>query len=112
MYIKNKFRYIAWPFCLSNVYDPILSEAQQESNYIHWKIYECLKIIDLSRKLLGKRLFILAMKATVYGHFVGGEDEKALLPTTTKLKRYGVKCILDYSVEQDVDQDSAVSKVK
>ena len=47
------------------------------------------------------------MKATIYGHFVGGEDQIALKPVVSRLQKYGVGAILDYSVEEDIDENEA-----
>ena len=42
------------------------------------------------------------MKATVYGQFVAGEDLFTIKPTIAKLRKSGVRSILDYAVEEDV----------
>ncbi len=39
------------------------------------------------------------IKPTIYAHFVGGESIENCLPTVKNLGKYGVKAILDYSVE-------------
>lgn len=56
------------------------------------------------KKLLGERIFNLLMKATFYGHFVGGEDQEALKPIVSRLQKFGVGAILDYSVEEDINE--------
>ncbi len=43
------------------------------------------------------------MKNTFYGHFVAGEDSDEIRPNVEKMRRYGVKSILDYSAEEDLD---------
>jgi len=40
-----------------------------------------------------------AVKPTIYSHFVGGETKQECLPVIETLGRYGVKAILDFSVE-------------
>lgn len=45
------------------------------------------------------------MKATFYGHFVGGENQEDLKPVVQRLKKFGVGAIFDYSVEEDLSQD-------
>lgn len=64
----------------------------------------------MSRKLLGKKLFEQVMKMTFYGHFVAGEDEVKILPVVRRNFQFGVKSILDYSVEMDLSREEAKSK--
>lgn len=40
-----------------------------------------------------------AIKPTIYAHFCGGETIEESIPVIRKLEAYGVKAILDYSVE-------------
>jgi len=56
---------------------------------------------------MGDKLFTLLMKATFYGHFVAGEDQQRIRPTLARLRSFGVKPILDYSVEEDLSQEEA-----
>ena len=67
-----------------------------------------LQILSVSRKLMGKRLFEGVMKATFYGQFVAGEDQPSIKPLVSRLNRYGVGAILDYSVEEDISHSKAV----
>ncbi|CAH8858179.1 unnamed protein product, partial [Trichobilharzia szidati] len=70
------------------------------------------KLMDISRKLLGKFLFRRMMMMSFYGHFVAGEDEAGIQPLVMRLKKYGVGSILDYSVEKDIQEQEAVDIVK
>ena len=47
------------------------------------------------------------MKGTIYGHFVAGEDQIAIRPLIAKNQQFGVKSILDYSVEEDLSAKKA-----
>ncbi|KAK8728597.1 hypothetical protein OTU49_009038, partial [Cherax quadricarinatus] len=47
------------------------------------------------------------MKATFYGHFVAGEDQIKIQPALERLRSFGVKSILDYSVEEDISAETA-----
>ena len=58
-------------------------------------------------KIMGEKLFTLMMKSTFYGHFVAGEDEIKIAPVLERLRQFGVKPILDYSVEEDISQEEA-----
>ncbi|XP_037943937.1 proline dehydrogenase 1, mitochondrial isoform X2 [Teleopsis dalmanni] len=66
-----------------------------------------LKLMKLAKTVLGTKLFTLLMKATFYGHFVAGEDQVKIIPTLERLRSFGVKPILDYSVEEDLSQEEA-----
>ena len=47
------------------------------------------------------------MKATFYGQFVAGQDVETIKPTAEHNRRFGVKSILDYSVEKDISKEEA-----
>lgn len=57
--------------------------------------------------MMGDKLFALLMKLTFYGHFVAGEDQYRIRPNLERLRSFGVKPILDYSVEEDLTQEEA-----
>lgn len=63
--------------------------------------------MKVAEAILGERLFAWVMKGTFYGHFVAGEDEVKIMPTLERLQQFGVKPILDYSVEEDLSQEEA-----
>lgn len=63
--------------------------------------------MKMARNILGEKLFIALMKATFYGHFVAGEDQHKIRPKLERLRSFGVKPILDYSVEEDLSQEEA-----
>nr|CAD7393144.1 unnamed protein product [Timema cristinae] len=64
-------------------------------------------IMKITRAIVGDYLFKVLMKGTFYGHFVAGEDTIAIRPTLERLRSFGVKPILDYSVEEDISQEEA-----
>lgn len=63
--------------------------------------------MKLTKALMGDKLFVQLMKSTFYGHFVAGEDRFRIVPTLERLRSFGVKPILDYSVEEDLSQEEA-----
>lgn len=63
--------------------------------------------MKICKSVFGEKLFTLMMKMTFYGHFVAGEDEQRIVPTLKRLRAFGVKPILDYSVEEDISQEEA-----
>ena len=63
--------------------------------------------MKLGRRLLGRYLFERLMKATFYGHFVAGEDVARIRPLVQRNMSFGVKSILDYSVEKDISREEA-----
>lgn len=66
-----------------------------------------MKLMKLAKAMLGEKLFTVLMKGTFYGHFVAGEDEFKIRPKLERLRSFGVKPILDYSVEEDITQEEA-----
>jgi len=68
------------------------------------------KLMKLGQKILGKALFGMIMKQTFYGHFVAGEDQERIKPTISRMQSFGVKSILDYSVEVDESEQKKEEK--
>lgn len=68
------------------------------------------EIMDVGRKVLGRRGFDQFMKMTFYGQFVAGEDHRAIKPLIQKNLAFGVGSVLDYSVEEDISQEEAEQK--
>ncbi len=66
--------------------------------------------MDLSKMLLGQKMFEQFMKMTFYGQFVAGEDHQSIRPVVQKNQAYGVGAVLDYSVEEDLSQEEAERK--
>ena len=62
--------------------------------------------MKISRAILPKKLFNGVMKLTFYGQFVGGVDVDDLRPKLAHMQGFGVKPILDYSVEADLKEDT------
>ncbi|ELU07760.1 hypothetical protein CAPTEDRAFT_221342 [Capitella teleta] len=65
------------------------------------------QLLAFGRKFLGKTLFEKFMKGTFYGQFVAGKDIDEIKPIAERNKSYGVKSILDYSVEMDLSREQA-----
>ncbi|XP_065107020.1 proline dehydrogenase 1, mitochondrial isoform X2 [Paramisgurnus dabryanus] len=68
------------------------------------------EITDLSRKVLGQKMFEQLMKMTFYGQFVAGEDHNSIRTLIQRNQAYGVGAVLDYSVEEDLPQDEEERK--
>jgi len=68
------------------------------------------RLMRLGQAVLGRRLFALIMKKTFYGQFVAGEDPERIAPVIARMQSFGVKSILDYSVEEDLSQEEAEQK--
>ena len=65
------------------------------------------KLMKLGQAVLGKALFGAIMKRTFYGQFVAGENRAGIKPVIHRMHTFGVKSILDYSVEEDITQEQA-----
>ena len=63
--------------------------------------------MNIGKKVLGETLFAKIMKMTFYGHFVAGENRAAIKPVIHRMHSFGVKSILDYSVEEDLSESQA-----
>lgn len=63
--------------------------------------------MQLGQKVLGKKLFEKVMEMSFYGHFVAGPNQVAIQPQIERLRSFGVKAILDYSVEEDISHEDA-----
>ena len=68
--------------------------------------------MKISRNVLGKKLFNLAMRSTFYGHFVAGECKDSIRGTIENMQKYNVKSILDYSAEEDLNSSINVKNIK
>ena len=53
-------------------------------------------------------MFHKLMKATIYGQFVAGEDLETLKPVMKQLQDQNIRSILDYAVEDDVQNEEEV----
>jgi len=58
--------------------------------------------LAISRTILGQRLFEYTLRSTFYEHFVAGTNKTEIKPIVEKLRKHGVKLILDYSMESDI----------
>ncbi|CAF2584732.1 unnamed protein product [Rotaria sp. Silwood2] len=67
-------------------------------------------IAEWGQRILGSWLFNNLLKVTAFGHFVGGETAHEITPVIRSLLKYGVKPILDYSVESDDTSKSSSSE--
>ncbi|CAF1325409.1 unnamed protein product [Adineta ricciae] len=67
------------------------------------------KIAQWGQRILGTHLFNAILKLTTFGHFVGGETPREITPVIKRLQKYGVRPILDYSVESDDGDASSTS---
>jgi len=65
------------------------------------------KLMKIGKTILGETLFAKLMKMTFYGHFVAGENRAAIKPVIHRMHSFGVKSILDYSVEEDLSESQA-----
>ncbi|KAJ0172912.1 hypothetical protein K1T71_011088 [Dendrolimus kikuchii] len=74
---------------------------------INWLVENNTMLMKRLRQVVGLRIFEVIMKATFYGQFVAGEDQTKIKPTVDRLRSFGVKSILDYSVEEDVSHEEA-----
>lgn len=115
--------------CYKNLGDLSFDNTQEafksKSNWELWRgllvlklcsyqtlVNQNVRLMNLGRKVLGQRLFEMLMRATIYGHFVVGQDQEEIKPKVQKLRVFGVKSILDYSVEADIASEASSTECK
>ncbi|KAM5153042.1 hydroxyproline dehydrogenase [Mantella aurantiaca] len=62
------------------------------------------KLMAVSRRLLGRRLFDWAMRGTVYGQFVAGESLPEIQACVERLRRLGIRPMLAVPIEEDLGE--------
>jgi proline dehydrogenase len=69
-------------------------------------------LLKLTRQVFGDYITDSILKATLYGHFCCGEDEKRLEPAIAELRQSGIGGILDYAAESDGGEPSSLHQKK
>ncbi len=64
-------------------------------------------LLRLSKRVLGTRLTNALLRPTFYKQFVAGADAQSIQPTLLQLRRSGIRAILDYAAEDDVQEEAA-----
>ncbi|XP_043942177.1 hydroxyproline dehydrogenase isoform X2 [Protopterus annectens] len=72
--------------------------------------YDNFKLMQLTRKALGQKLFSAVMKASAYGQFVAGETLPEIQQSMEKLKRMGIRPMLAVPIEEDIGEDKEGEK--
>ncbi|KAL4433468.1 hypothetical protein ABPG77_010321 [Micractinium sp. CCAP 211/92] len=62
-------------------------------------------LLAWSKRVLGEKLVYGLIRPTFYKQFVAGEDASSIQPTLRKMKASGVRAILDYAAEDDVEME-------
>jgi len=62
-----------------------------------------LQLYSISKRVLGRWLTEKILRATVFGQFAGGVDEKDTLVTVQKHAKRNISSIWNYSTEQDIE---------
>ncbi|XP_048753522.2 hydroxyproline dehydrogenase-like [Ostrea edulis] len=63
------------------------------------------KILSWSRRILGRPLFNMLMRPTIYTQFVGGDDVTSFQATVDRLQTAGVGPLVMVTLEEDVQDD-------
>jgi len=94
-------------FRVKSTYDLARSIMVFKMCTFDWLVDNAKGLMKMARKVLGQRLFKAAMRATIFGQFVGGEGKHDIQATISRNAAFGVKSILDYSAEEDMDAQKA-----
>ncbi|XP_069838339.1 hydroxyproline dehydrogenase [Dendropsophus ebraccatus] len=65
------------------------------------------KLLSVSRRLLGRRLFEWGMRGSVYGQFVAGETLPEIQDCMERLARLGIRPMLAVPIEEDVGESKS-----
>ena len=67
-------------------------------------------LLRLSKRVLGSTLTNAVLGPTFYKQFVAGADAHSIQPTLAHLRRSGIRAILDYAAEDDVQEEAGHKK--
>ncbi|XP_068099967.1 hydroxyproline dehydrogenase [Hyperolius riggenbachi] len=62
------------------------------------------KLMAVSRRILGRRLFELGMRSTAYGQFVAGETLPEIQACMERLRKLGIRPMLAVPIEEDLGE--------
>ncbi|XP_040295531.1 hydroxyproline dehydrogenase [Bufo bufo] len=65
------------------------------------------KLLSVSRRLLGRRLFEWGMRRSVYGQFVAGETLPEIQDCMDRLARLGIRPMLAVPIEEDLGESKS-----
>jgi proline dehydrogenase len=81
-------------------------KSDRELKFAYWlfKMVGNPQLVKLGKRFTNLALklhlpFNWLIKPTIYRHFCGGESIEECMQVSLQMEKYGVKCILDYSVE-------------
>eukprot|EP00877_Chromochloris_zofingiensis_P000884 jgi/Chrzof1/10797/Cz05g12130.t1 len=67
-------------------------------------------LVNTSRSILGDRITFAVIRHTFFKQFCAGEDEQSMVPTMDMLRANGIRAIIDYAAEDDVEPGNDSSK--
>ncbi|KAK9395474.1 putative proline dehydrogenase 2 [Crotalus adamanteus] len=70
-----------------------------------WLVQKAPKLLSVTRRILGSRLWSSALRLTFYGQFVAGETHKEIKETLQRLQHLGVWPLLAVPIEEDVGEE-------
>ncbi|XP_053327130.1 hydroxyproline dehydrogenase [Spea bombifrons] len=65
------------------------------------------KLMSVSRRLLGRRLFEWGMRGSVYGQFVAGETLPEIQECVGRLRKLGIRPMLAVPIEEDLGESKS-----
>ncbi|KAJ8245871.1 hypothetical protein GJAV_G00261200 [Gymnothorax javanicus] len=68
------------------------------------------KLLSIARFLLGKRIFSLILRPTVYAQFVAGETERDIAVAVEKMSSLGIRPMLAVPIEEDLGESTGESR--
>ncbi|KAM8837914.1 hydroxyproline dehydrogenase isoform 1-T2 [Spinachia spinachia] len=69
-------------------------------------VNHCGKLLSVARALMGRRLFSMLLRPTVYAQFVAGESEAEISRSMQKMSSLGLRPMLAVPIEEDLGESS------
>ncbi|XP_026170635.1 hydroxyproline dehydrogenase isoform X3 [Mastacembelus armatus] len=69
-------------------------------------VNHCGKLMSVARKLLGRRVFSLLLRPTVYAQFVAGENDREISQSMEKMSLLGLRPMLAVPIEEDLGEST------
>lgn len=82
------------------------SQAVLKHDYYSFISHFFLKLMTISRMVLGKQVFSMVLRPSVYAQFVAGETEGEIAESMQKIASLGLRPMLAVPIEEDLGEST------